>query len=312
MRGSPAVSVGLPVHNGARYLSEALDCVLDQTYGDFELIISDNASTDATSDICQDYAKRDERIRYVRSNVNQGAAWNFNRVFELSRAPYFKWINHDDRWDPLMLERSVEVLDEAPADVVLCYPRTTFIDEQGSVIREYEDDLDLRSSEPARRLGELIRNLRRCNAIFGLMRAERLSRTRLLGGYIDADRTLLAELSMLGQFWEMDERLFFRRMHPEGSTFANVKRADSMAWWNPSVRQRVHLPNWRLLTEHVRAVRNTPLTSRERRGCYASLARSWMAVYRGNMVGDVKATAYRLGRQLSNGVSPDGAFRSRG
>lgn len=295
MSHSPTVSIGLPVNNGEQFIDEAIKSVLRQSYTDFELVISDNASTDGTQEICSEYADRDDRIRYVRSVRNRGAAWNFNRVFELSRAPYFKWLNHDDYWDSVMLERSVGVLETAPSDVVLCYPKTVFIDEYGSVTEYYEDNLDLRCAYPAQRLGSLIRNLRRCNALFGLMRARDLERTRLLGAYIDADRTLLAELSMIGQFWELDERLFMRRMHPQGSTFANTTRQESMGWWNPAKkRQQVHLPNWRLLMEHVRGIQHVPLRSADRRRCYISLCRHWVTMYSGRMVGDLKAATYRL------------------
>jgi glycosyltransferase involved in cell wall biosynthesis len=72
----PTVSVGLAVYNGENYLSEAIDSILNQTFTDFELIISDNASTDRTAKICQDYASRDPRIRYTCADRNRGAAWN--------------------------------------------------------------------------------------------------------------------------------------------------------------------------------------------------------------------------------------------
>lgn len=288
------VSVGLPVFNGQAYLSEAIESVLEQTFTDFELVLSDNASTDGTPDICADYARRDGRIRYVRGRENRGAAWNFNHVFALSGSSYFKWINHDDRWHRELLERSVRTLEAAPADVALCYPETIFIDKDGSVGEVYDDGLDLRSVEPADRLAMLLRQLRRCNALFGLVRAETLRKTRLLGGYIDADRVLLAELALLGQFWEMDKPMFERRMHPGGSTFANVTRAQSASWWDPANRKSFHLPNWRLLQEHVGAVLHVPLTSNERRRCALSLARTWPEVYGKAMMGDVKATIYRI------------------
>ena len=92
----PRVSIGLPVYNGENYMAAAIDSLLAQTFTDFELIISDNASTDATEQICRDYAHRDGRIRYYREEVNRGAAWNFTHTFELARGEYFKWHAHDD------------------------------------------------------------------------------------------------------------------------------------------------------------------------------------------------------------------------
>src|SRR6185436_16671018 len=84
-RPKPLVSIGLAVYNGARNVERALDTLLAQEFTDFELIVSDDASTDATPSICQRYAARDPRIRFVRAEQNRGAAWNFNRLVELAR-----------------------------------------------------------------------------------------------------------------------------------------------------------------------------------------------------------------------------------
>ena len=100
------VSVGLPVYNGERYLNEALDSILRQTFEDFELIISDNASSDRTEEICEEYARNDKRIRYSRSSENLGVAWNFNRVAGLSTSEYFRWATADDLWRPKIFRRA--------------------------------------------------------------------------------------------------------------------------------------------------------------------------------------------------------------
>ena len=94
-RDVPLVSIGMPVFNGEDYVEAALDSILTQTFTNFELIISDNASTDRTEEICNDFADSDDRIRYYRQEKNLGAAANFNRVFELSSGKYFKWAAHD-------------------------------------------------------------------------------------------------------------------------------------------------------------------------------------------------------------------------
>src|SRR5579875_956335 len=107
----PHVSIGVPVYNGERYLAQALDSILAQTFSDYEIIISDNGSTDATPDICRMYAAQDPRIKFHRHDHNRGSAWNYNRVFELSSGTYFGWLSHDDVYDPRFLERCVEVLD---------------------------------------------------------------------------------------------------------------------------------------------------------------------------------------------------------
>ena len=118
----PRVSIGLPVYNGERWLAEALDSLLAQTYSDFELIISDNGSTDDTQAICEEYAARDRRIRYIRQEINRGLAWNWNCVFEESAGDYFKWAACDDLYHPTFLERCVQILDQYP-DVAWCHTR---------------------------------------------------------------------------------------------------------------------------------------------------------------------------------------------
>src|ERR1700736_6211403 len=122
------LSVGLPVYNGENFLNVAVDSVLGQDFEDFELIISDNASQDGTAALCKEYAARDKRVRYYRSDVNNGGAWNYNRVFELAEGQYFKWQAHDDVCLPGFFRRCVEVFDHAPPTVVVVSPRTQVID----------------------------------------------------------------------------------------------------------------------------------------------------------------------------------------
>ena len=128
------VSVGLPVYNGQKYLAVAIGSVLAQTFPDFELVISDNASTDATQEICKAYAARDARIRYIRQPLNRGAGFNYNFVFHESRGRYFKWLAHDDWLAPDNLKASVAALEADPA-AVLAYTHHIDIDDEGAVIR---------------------------------------------------------------------------------------------------------------------------------------------------------------------------------
>lgn len=288
------VSIGLPVYNGDRYLEQAIGSALAQTYEDFDLVISDNASTDRTQEICEAFARRDIRVRYYRNATNMGPIWNFNRVAELRRGRYFKWLNHDDAWAPTLLEHTVAVMDKAPPTVVLCHPKTVFIDEHGDTIEFYDDRLDLRSSSAHERLADLIRNLRRCNVLFGLMRSEALDRTRPMGAFVSSDKVLLAELSLLGQFWQLDEPLFLRRMHPEGSTFANKSFLERARWCDPSNSElRIVYPRWRLLREHLQGIRHATLPSLERRRCYATLIRVWMGRHGIELLRDLESAAVR-------------------
>src|ERR1700730_635676 len=114
MNKAPRLTVGLPVYNGESYLAESLDALLGQSYEDFELIISDNASTDGTADICRGYAKQDSRIRYIRQPHHIGLAPNHNFVAEQGRGEFFKWAAADDLYARDLLKCCVDALDEYP------------------------------------------------------------------------------------------------------------------------------------------------------------------------------------------------------
>lgn len=119
----PMVSIGMPVFNGERFIEKALDSILAQSYPHFELIISDNASTDRTGDICQRYAERDARIRYVRQSANKGASWNFRFVLDQSVGEYFMWAAADDWRYPNFINDAVSCFHEDPG--LLCVQGTT-------------------------------------------------------------------------------------------------------------------------------------------------------------------------------------------
>jgi glycosyltransferase involved in cell wall biosynthesis len=108
---APKVSVGMPVFNGEKYLKEAIDSILSQSFTDFELIISDNASTDSTQTICEDYLFKDNRISYIRQAENLGANANFEFVLQQAVGKYFMWAAYDDRWDVDFIKTGVSILD---------------------------------------------------------------------------------------------------------------------------------------------------------------------------------------------------------
>lgn len=277
MRSSlPYVSIGLPVCNGERFLTETLDSLLAQTFESFELIISDNASTDRTQEICKDYAVKDRRIRYYRNDQNLGAASNFNRVFELSTGKYFKWAAHDDLCAPEYLERCVEVLDRRPL-VVVCHPKTIYIDENGEKylygnIKDYDDYLDFRSSRPHERFHDyLFRPADRWNAIFGVMRASELKKTPLIGSYVLSDQVLLGELTLRGEIYRVPKPLFFRRDYLHLPTAMMKTRSDKVyaVWFDPANREKLVLPKkLRAFFEYLRAIRRVRLNWYEQTWCY--------------------------------------------
>jgi glycosyltransferase involved in cell wall biosynthesis len=274
----PRVSIGLPVWNGEKYIRSALDSILQQDYTDFELIISDNASTDATQDICREYAAKDQRIRYYRNERNIGASANFNRVVELARGELFKWATHDDIHMPGFLRRCVEVIDLAPATVVLVAPKSEVIDEDGNLLNLSVESLDARQSRPHQRVGYVIKTVRWATAQFGLIRMNVLRRTRLIQAYYATDWVLLVEIALIGEIWEIPEILFQRRYHAGASTVLHKNWRDLQIWFNPSQRgiKRFAPPAARLALEMAQAITRARLPLSERLLCGWAFLSAWL------------------------------------
>lgn len=264
---SPRVSIGLPVYNGEQFLAQTLKTLLAQTYTDFEIIISDNASTDATEIICQDFAARDKRIRYYRSANNMGAAANYNRVFELATGEYFKWAAADDLVAESFLERAVQILD-GHSDVVVCYARTEAIDVNGNILRRYAAKVDAHAQEPSKRFYEFVCVPHPCVSVFGLIRTEVLRQTPLIGSYTASDRPLLGELSLRGKFYEIPEVLFYYRNHDNQSWGDNASHHSQQAWYDPRRAGKITFPHWRLLGEHMRSIQRAHIQLTEQARCY--------------------------------------------
>jgi len=292
MPANPPVTVGMPVCNGETYVAQALDSLLAQDYGDFELLISDNASTDATQEICQCYARRDARIQYHRSDMNRGAAWNYNRLVAMAGGEFFRWAAHDDVLAPPNIRRCMEAFRLGSSGVILCYPRAVLIDAAGQPTGVHDDNLDLPMERPHERLRHVLRNLKKLNPIFGLIRLEALKRTHLCGNYSGADSVLLAELGMLGQFVEIPERLFYRRFHPAMSSVIPTLEARSV-WFDPANKGKLRnaLFASTLLVKMLHAVSAAPIGGAEKVACGSVVAQHWLAYRWKTMLGDVLRVA---------------------
>jgi glycosyltransferase involved in cell wall biosynthesis len=295
----PYVSIGMPVYNGAKYLRDALESLLSQTFTDFELIISDNGSTDSTPDICRAYAARDARVRYYRYEINRGATWNYNNVAGLARGVYFRWAAHDDMCAPTYLERCVATLDQTP-QAVLCFTGTIDIDEHGFEMQHYIDDLQLDAPEPEHRwiaFLQAIHELRVINPAFGLIRLAVLRETKLIGNFVASDETLLAELTLRGTFAVIPEHLFFRRNHSEQSVRANYALAERIVWFDPRMQGRLQMPRWRWLFEYLGALWRVPLGKSARARCCAQMI-SWCAWNWRGLSKDIAVASVWIARQI--------------
>ena len=236
----PRLSIGMPLYNATRYLEASFRSLVAQDFTDFEIIVSDNASTDGTWAICERFAATDPRVRLHRNERNLGVAANFNGVARLARGELFKWLAYDDLMEPNFLSACVAELDRSGARTVLAYPRTRLIDDAGQLVSDYEDDLDIRNRFAFQRVGAFARRWNLCNPVYGVIRRDALMRTGLERPYVSGDVPLLFELALQGEFHEVPERLFLRRFHA-ASSLGNAE-----TFYHPDAPRRRSFPSWRL------------------------------------------------------------------
>ena len=280
----PRVSIGVPVYNGENYVAHALDSLLNQTFQDLEIVISDNASTDRTEEICRGYASCDPRIRYYRQAINRGAVWNHNCVFELSRGEFFKWNSADDYCGPEFLERCVSALDADPT-AVMAVSEPVEVDEQcrplavGTVPTHTLLPAVPENAPTHVRFRQNIRLDHMCLTIYSLIRSDVLGKVGPMGSYTDSDRILLAHLSLFGHCVVIPGALLFNRDHA-GRFSRSYNRfydgwRERATWMDPSNAKRWVFPFWTELFELVRTVHRTPLPLSQRFRCYNEIFR-WL------------------------------------
>jgi glycosyltransferase involved in cell wall biosynthesis len=289
----PRVSIGLPVYNGERYLRQAVESLLAQTFTDFELILLDNASTDGTQSICRDLAAGDPRVVYLREPVNTGGIRNHNKTVELARGEYFKWAAHDDNYAPTFVERCVQHLDAAP-NTVLAFSRAAFIDENGAPLHEYHHPLDLARPDPGERFLAYVFANHVMVEDYGLMRTGVLRSTPLFGTFVWSDMVLFAELAFHGPFIEIPEVLFFRRDHPQRAMRANKDARSLGAWSAPRGAGGSTCPTWRVLRANLETLRRLRMPMAMRLRLAVGVLRR--AYWTGNLAHELLAAAAATAR----------------
>lgn len=272
------VSIGLPVYNGEKFLAETLESILAQSYTDFELIIADNCSTDATEEICRKYAAFDHRIRYIRNERNLGVAPNYNLTFALASGEYFKWADYDDLLAPEFLAKSITTLERHP-EAALCYPRTYLIDDAGHKLHSYDPLPDTSSAHPAKRFGNLILAPDHYAVqASGLMRAVKVRQTVMHGAFPSSDEVFLASMALQGSFIEMPERLMSVRVHAGQSTKGILASERArVLFFDTSLKDRVVLLKWLYFKAALHAIRSAPISSAQKGRSYLFMAR-WLCV----------------------------------
>jgi glycosyltransferase involved in cell wall biosynthesis len=302
-KASVRVSLGLPVYNGENYVGAAIESILAQEFAAFELIISDNASTDGTAAICRAYAASDSRIRYERAETNHGAAWNFNRVVELAQGEYFKWCAHDDLLAPRFLTSCVAALD-GDDGAVNANPRTRIIDAAGEPLEDFVQGFQSDDPRPELRYHKLIGG-HNCFEVFGLIRLAVLKRTILMGNFSHGDGALLSHLGLFGRFHEVGEYLFLLRKHLLQSNLVYQAERPGppdyhryAAWFDPAYAGRIVFPYWKLLQVYAGLPLRAPLRPGQIAMCYLYLA-YWAWKKRYWLVRDLQIGAFQLRARLA-------------
>ena len=201
----PKVSIGIPVYNGAKTLASTIEAAINQDYGNLEIIISDNCSTDETQIIAESYQAKDPRIKYVRQEKNFGMTSNFSKVFEYSTGEFFMWAAHDDRHAPTFISSCLPyLLKETEAG--LCVPKTqAFYRDQVSWISNMKSfsGIDTRT----KLFGETLRHFPAVG-MYGLYRRSIIQKTGLWKNFTGADLVFIQDLTLHGYIVTCDEILF--------------------------------------------------------------------------------------------------------
>lgn len=334
----PRVSIGLPVYNGENFVSDAIASVLAQSFSDWELVISDNASTDRTVEVCRRFADRDSRITVLVADKNQGAAWNFNRVFEQSSGEYFRWLSHDDYLGSDCIARCVDALD-GDATVILAATKTAVINADGYQVLDDgppESDLVFQQLTPAsesnrirlsqstrasQRYAGILLYSRRCYEVYGLIRREAMRQTQLHPAYCGGEKVWLAEVALMGRIIELPEIQFFCRWHDARFTANNstVEQAEHMS---PGRKAHFALPHqYRSALGYLQLLLAKRIPFPERIVCFCVWLRfmlqihKWFSILIGTISGTATAATIelptRIGRKIVSGsnlphdVGPD-------
>ncbi len=211
------VSIGLPVRNAGTAITGVVHSVLAQDHGRLELVISDNASTDDTEEVCRALAQADARIVYHRQPTNIGLLPNFIAAIRLARGEYFRWIGDDDLLEPTYVSRSLPVL-AADNQLLLVTSQISYAGPDGLIRTDVYDSTRLRSDDPVERFGEMLRLLNESytliDPLYALMRRQRvaaISRRAMLR----EDEVFATKLALAGKWAHLPEVLAHRHWKVE-------------------------------------------------------------------------------------------------
>jgi glycosyltransferase involved in cell wall biosynthesis len=198
----------MPVYNEERFIERALDSLRQQDHPNLHILISDNASTDQTGEICQRAAKQDERIVYERMNENIGSAANFRRIADRAKGTYFMWAAGHDEWSPNFISKCIETLEENPQAAV-AVATSYWIDESG---KRQDRDTDYPDTRGQSLIGRFFTVFwGNMHPVLGVIRAEYLHASKNMQSFVGADLVLLSELVLRGDFVRQRDAWWNRR-----------------------------------------------------------------------------------------------------
>lgn len=279
----PLVTIGLPVYNGEKLLTRALDSLLAQTFDDYEILILDNASTDRTGEIALEYAQRDSRIRYERNENNIGSTPNYNLVASKATGKYFRWHACDDLVFPTYLEKTVPLLEDNP-ESILAFSKSAMMGNDGKLFpfdpekqayslpngdfwaydNKAEDDL--LDPDPTVRFRALMWSTIAANVTYGLFRTESLQQTKLIRLHGN-ERLMLTELALKSPFHRVDEVLFHRHLHPDTKHYLSRRKIFE---YQTGSQKAIMFPPWRSGMNYVAAVMESSIPLHQKIRCWSS------------------------------------------
>jgi glycosyltransferase involved in cell wall biosynthesis len=262
---SPKVTIGLPVYNGDKKgLRQSIESILGQDYSNIELVISDNASTDGTSGVCQEFAAKENRVRYYRNETNIGANKNFLRALDLCTSAFFKWAEHGDVHEPSYISSCMKKMLEDDA-IVLCYPRTRAIHENG-VSEIANDHVNAMDDSPVERYVHVISELCYCNAFYGIYRTSVVRELKLWDTECRGpDVVMMAEIALKGKILQIDDILYLTHRDNKWSQPIEEQTCRLYRMSDPNrIHRGITFPFCRMIIEHLDMVRFSPLDESEK------------------------------------------------
>jgi len=257
-RPLPLLTICVPVFNGERYLAQCLDSLLSQTFREFVLVISDNASTDHTASLCRHYVQADSRVRYRRNETNIGMYPNISLLLRSAQTPYVKLATADDFWAPTMLEDALKHLETDPS-LVLCFPKMVQVDGAGREIGRYERPLNLLDADPIKRFKSVLTDLGLVYQLMGVMRTSVALATLPFMNQPGADGVYLAELTLYGRLLELPHYQYFRRFHEESSSWDRSSESHQIQRVLGVGTGRIRLAGWKYHLGLIQRLLHSPL-----------------------------------------------------